>query len=63
MIMELFFQPSLQALLFPVIHTILCRYTPYIRCQAAQYAVGFSERFKFSNFLIGNNGIIHMPLC
>lgn len=38
---------------------VLCR---YIRCRAVQYAVGFSNRFKFRNFLIGNNAIIHVPL-
>lgn len=41
---------------------ILCRCTPCIRCQAAQCSVGFSNRLKFSNFLIGNNAIIHVPL-
>lgn len=41
---------------------ILCRCTPCIRCQAAPCSVGFSNRLKFSNFLIGNNAIIHVPL-
>lgn len=41
---------------------ILCRCTPCIRCQAAQCSVGFRNRLKFSNFLIGNNAIIHVPL-
>lgn len=56
------FPLSLWTLFFPVINTILSRCTPYIRCQAAQRPVGFSNRLKISNFLIGNNAIIHVPL-
>lgn len=62
MFMEIFFQLLLCILLIPVMNIILCRCTPCTMCQAAQCSVGFSNRLKFSNFLIGNNAIIHVPL-